>query len=231
MATAVALAILLGLGTWQLRRLAWKSDLIAMAEARVHAPPVPLSEALAQRTRGENPEYRHVRLEGRLRHDLVRYLYAAEHGDWGWDVVTPMELPDGGVILVNRGYIPHALRDSGQRDRLEAESGVALTGLIRLDPGAKPWYLPLSDAQRRNWYWPEIEAMLHSAYPAGAKAITMIYVDADPVQAGQPPAGGATRLTFSNRHLEYAVTWYLLAATLAVIYGIFAYRRLRRSRG
>ena len=55
----------------------------------------------------------------------------------------------------------------------------------------------------------------------------MIDAEAEPQTPGGWPKGGITLVHLPNRHLEYALTWYGLAAALLAIYGIFAHGRLR----
>ena len=224
------MAVLLGLGFWQLQRLQWKLGLIQRISERVHAAPVAV-EAVLHQDAAADIGYTHVTATGHFRHDLERYLYANGENDWGWDVLTPLELASGETIIVNRGYIPHQLQDRAARAAGLPEGAASIAGLVRLTPSGRPWSIPAGDVAKGTWYWPEIPAIAASMYPSGGKPVTAIYVDADPVAATAPPVGGATNLELPNRHLEYAYTWFGLAAALAVIYGLFAFPRLAGSRG
>ena len=82
--SAAALAVLIGLGLWQLQRLQWKEGLIAQIEARVKAEPVSLKEAVAQASAGEDVSYLRVRVEGRFDNAKERYLFAVSDGTPGW---------------------------------------------------------------------------------------------------------------------------------------------------
>ena len=44
-------------------------------------------------------------------------------------------------------------------------------------------------------------------------------------QANSWPRGGQTRMSLSNRHLEYAVTWYGLAVVLVIVSGLWHMQR------
>src|ERR1700730_14583360 len=87
---AAGLAVLVGLGTWQLERKCWKEDLIAKIAVRVHADPVPLARAEQLRRDGADVEYLHVVARGRFQHDKERYLYAPAPSGLGWHVYTPL---------------------------------------------------------------------------------------------------------------------------------------------
>jgi surfeit locus 1 family protein len=223
LAVGVMALILIGLGTWQLQRLQWKLGLIERAHDRAHAAPMNLANVISTFARDPDVEYTHVRAEGRLRNDLERYLYATGPDDWGWDVFTPLELGDGAVIMINRGFLPRNLRVPVARASGEPAESVTLTGLVRLYPGSKPWYIPDARPEKAEWNWPDVVGMARSAY-GDSQRVAPFYIDEDPKQAAAPPTGGATNLNLPNRHLEYALTWFGLAASLLVVFGIHLYR-------
>jgi surfeit locus 1 family protein len=90
-----------------------------------------------------------------------------------------------------------------------------------------------NDPDHNLWYWPDLGAMTVSAFPnASPDALPqvlpfVIEADAGPAPPGGLPRGGVTRLSLPNRHLEYALTWYGLAATLVGVYLAFVISRLR----
>src|SRR5690242_14280627 len=87
------LAILIGLGTWQMERRVWKADLIATMDARLASPPIPVGEFLASHA---SEDYRPVSASGIFRHDQEMYLAARSYqGQLGYHVVTPLLLDDG----------------------------------------------------------------------------------------------------------------------------------------
>jgi surfeit locus 1 family protein len=236
LAALAGLAVLIGLGSWQMERKRWKEGLIARIAARVHADPVPLSMAQAAEAR-DGLEYRHVAVRGRFHHDRERYLYAPATGGLGWHVYAPLEMAGGAVVWVNRGFVPDARKAPASRLKGQVQGEVDVRGLVRL-PTRPGWFAPANDAAHNLWYWPELAAMTASAFPerrrTGAEApqgpaVLPLVIDADaqPEPPGGLPRGGVTRLQLPNRHLEYAVTWYGLAATLVGVYLAFAISRLR----
>ena len=110
-----ALAVLLGLGFWQLKRLEWKEGLIAQIEARSTASPIALEEAEALVREGRDPNYYRVKVDGRFHHAKELYLYAVSDGRVGWHVITPLETADGEMVLIDRGFVPDALKDPSTR--------------------------------------------------------------------------------------------------------------------
>ncbi|MFG1418142.1 SURF1 family protein [Xanthobacter sp. V0B-10] len=231
LAVAAAFLVLAGLGTWQLRRLAWKEQVIAAVTARAGAPaqdvPPPSSWPSLSRARDE---YLHVRARGTFDHARETLVYAVRGADEGGPagpgafVVTPLVRADGPPLLVNRGFVPQARRDPASRAEGQAAGEVEITGLLRL-PEEASWFVPANDPARGAFYRLDPASIAAARGLAGA-APFIIDLDAGPVPGGLPVAG-TTRLSFPNRHLEYALTWYALAATLLAVSLAALWRRRR----
>jgi surfeit locus 1 family protein len=227
-------AVLVGLGSWQMGRKAWKEGLIAQIAARTKAEPMPLSEVLRRWRDTGDVEYAHVRLSGRFLHEHERHVFALdERLGPGFHIYTPLETPDKQLVLVNRGFVPASLEDPSHRAAGQVAGEVALTGLVRR-PTSRASFVPASEPGRNKFYWPDYPGMLEGARePAKGDLVPVpFFVDADaePVNPGGFPRGGATRLVLPNRHLEYALTWYGLALTLVGVFTAFARGRLRSLR-
>jgi surfeit locus 1 family protein len=230
--TLVMLPVLIWLGTWQLYRKAWKEDLIARLAAGRTAEPVSLKQALETFRTGGNIEYLRVRVAGAFDHGTERYVYAPHTQSLGWEVYTVLRSPDGNVY-VDRGWVPDPLRDPASRPQGEITGPVTVTGLARL-PEAKGMFTPADDAAGNRYYHrdPENFAASPAAAPAGGgnapAAVLPFSIDAEPEPANAVgwPQATPTEIRLSNRHLEYVVTWYGLAVTLAVVYALFARQRL-----
>ncbi len=101
---------------------------------------------------------------------------------------------------------------------------VTVTGLLRLPPSGKPhWFIPANNAERNYWLYVDVPAMAAAAH---LDRVLPFYIDADATpNPGGLPVGGQTLLDLPNDHLQYAFTWYALAAGLAIIYILFIRRR------
>lgn len=218
------LAVLVALGTWQVKRLVWKEELLATIDARIAADPVPVDEVLALLDEGGDVEYRKVRLTGRFLHASEQFFFATHKGRSGYYVYTPLERADGSVIFVNRGFVDIDLKDPATRPQGQVEGEVAVTGLARARLGAKPsWLVPDNDPAANIFYWKDIDAMARNAGIEPARLVGML-VDADAApNPGAYPIGGVTIIDLPNSHLQYAITWYGLALTLIAV---FAFRFL-----
>ena len=226
---ALVLAGLVGLGLWQLQRLEWKEALIANIEARVKAEPVGLAEAIAQAERGEDISYLRVSAQGVFDHDQERYLYALSGNAPGWHVITPMKTPQGPVVLVDRGFVPGTLKDPSTRPEGQVQGKVEVTGLVRPAEKQAP-FTPDNAPGDNRWFWRDL-ASLKATMPALLRphlAPFFIEAEARATPKGGWPQGGETRLTFKNDHLQYAITWFLLAGAVLVIYLVFLRTRFRQ---
>ena len=232
MAAAVlaGLAVLVGLGTWQLHRLEWKQELLANVEARLASPPLTLAEVEDLYARTANVDYQPVRAKGRFDHRSERHFFATWQGQSGFFVHTPLRLADGRFLFVNRGFVPYDQKDPATRRAGQVEGERMITGLARNPVEEKPSFLvPDNDPSGNLFYWKDLAAMAGSAgLPDGAQVLPFL-VDAGPSEADEPgPRGGVTIVSFANDHLQYALTWYGLAATLVLV--LIAHLRHRRER-
>lgn len=220
-----ALAILIGLGTWQLQRLNWKNALSAKIEARIGQPPVSLDEVWDARQAGADIAYMPVRVDGVFQHNRERHVYALHEGKYGWHVYTPLKMADGRLVFVNRGFVPERLKEASSRDP-GPEGPVVVQGLVRVPPPETSIFTPKSDFERNRFFWRDFTNMVASVYNKTEVSFAPFFIDQfGPRGAVEPdwPRAGVTRVKLPNRHLEYAITWYGLALTLVGVYGFFVF--------
>jgi len=226
-AGAIAFAILIALGTWQVQRLHWKEALLADIETHVTSAPKPLLEIERQLADTGDIDYQPVTLNGTFEHNGERHFFATWDGDSGFNVYTPLRLDDGRYIFVNRGFVPYDMKDPAKRQQGQVSGRVEITGLARNRLHAKPgMFVPENDAAKNIFYWKDLDAMAASSgLPAGANFL-QFFVDAgDAPNPGGLPHGGVTIIDLPNNHLQYALTWYGLAAALAGVVAVWLYRQ------
>lgn len=243
----VSLVVLFsGLGVWQLQRLAWKQALIAVVDDRVHADPVPVPDSADWA--GLNVAelvYQRVWLTGHFDHSAeVQSLAVSELGSGYW-VMTPLLLDEGGTVLVNRGFVPQALRDPAERPTAPPAGSVRVTGLLRANE-PEGGFLRKNDPVAGRWYSRDVEAIARSRQLAAP--VAPFFVDAGRGDANLPadgavsgiqknaaaavdefPRGGLTVITFRNTHLVYAITWFTLAV-LCVVGVVLLLKEWRRDK-
>jgi surfeit locus 1 family protein len=213
LASLVGLAILIALGTWQMQRLEWKTALIATMEGRLAEEPVSLDTALA--LDGQDRAFRPVTVTGRFDHGRELFLFAQGRGGPGAKVVTPMVLDDGRTVLVDRGFVPQRLLDAAERQEGQTEGLVSLTGALR-PPSPLSAFTPPADPETRMVFARDLEAM---AGLGGDDVMPGVLIEAGPLSVpGGWPRAAWPSTDLSNRHLEYALTWYALALVLCMVY-------------
>ncbi|WP_454724602.1 MULTISPECIES: SURF1 family protein [Cupriavidus] len=248
---AFAFSVLVGLGTWQVQRRAWKLDLIERVNARVHAPPVAApGPAQWPQVSVAGDEYKHVRVSGTFLNDRETLVQAVTDLGGGFWVVTPLRQADGSVVLVNRGFVPPERADRATRSQYDPPGETTVTGLLRIsEPGDA--FLRHNDPAANRWYNRDVPAI---AAARGLQNVAPYFIDADAAAGSAPavnaaaadaegsvprqqdgerawPVGGLTVIAFHNSHLGYAITWYGLA--LMVVLGAFLVGRQesRRRKG
>ena len=228
--TLLGVAILCGLGTWQVRRLAWKEGLIDMLHRRLAAQPEALPDRASwPRLDAAQDEFRQVRFHAEIQPDRQARVYTAgsafrrDISGPGYWMFAPARLADGGVAVVNRGFVPE-----GRQDDLQAEAAAPqdIVGVLRW-PEPKSWLTPRGEPDRNLWF-----ARDHLAIAAakGWGPVAPFFIDQEaPVPPGGLPRPGPLTVNLPNNHLQYAVTWYGLALALVVVFGVWAFGRRRRA--
>jgi surfeit locus 1 family protein len=212
-AALVGFATLASLGVWQLHRLAWKRALIQRVEERIHSPAVAAPGPAQWPTVGpQQHEYLRVRLQGRYLNDRETLVQAITQLGAGFWVMTPFEAVDGFTVLINRGFVPPPRRAPADRAQGQIEGESVVTGLVRMsEPGGR---YRVNNSSTDQWYSRDVGAICAAR---GVPDSAPYFIDADamrPAIAGAP-VGGLTVIAFPNSHLEYALTWFALAALLA----------------
>lgn len=233
---AAAFAGFFALGTWQVERRAWKLDLIARVDQRVHAPAAtaPGRDSWPQINAADD-EYRQLRIAGTFLNDKETLVQASTRLGAGFWVLTPLQADDGTVVLVNRGFVPPEARDRTARTAPEPKGQTTITGLLRITE-PKGGFLRKNDPAADRWFSRDVQAIasargLHDVAPyfidaAAAPSPSSNNSDAAPAW----PAGGLTVIAFPNSHLVYALTWYGLAL-MVLGASWFVWRDERRRRG
>ncbi|NNG05442.1 MAG: SURF1 family protein [Inquilinus sp.] len=219
-----ALALLLGLGVWQLQQLERKTALLQRIETRMADPAVALPTVILD---PEAWDYRRVGVEGVFVDDRSLFVASRVHrGEAGFHVVTPLRRTDpagnGQMLLVNRGWIPLSARETAEWAGFD-DTAVSVAGVLRVPP-EPGWFQPDDDVAGNLWYGIDLPAM---AAATGIDPVPPMILDASADTSGTVlPIGGQTRIDLPNNHLQYAITWFAFAAILVVVY-ILHHRRHR----
>ena len=229
----LAFAVLVGLGTWQIQRKAWKEALIATLTQRTTAPP----GALPARTQWasldqQNDEFTHVKFTATFDHANEALVYAvpsafrSDVSGPGYWVFTPARLADGGIVMVNRGYVPEARKDPASRPQgagRPARSASSESCAGRRRPACSRRARSrskISGSRATRWRWlrPRVSALSPRSMSSRRR----------PTPPGGLPHPAVSEVHLRDEHLQYAMTWYGLALVLVVVFVAFA-RSSRRS--
>lgn len=230
-AALIVLAILVSLGTWQLQRMSWKENLIATLGARIDQAPQPLPPRTAWALLGEaDREYMRVKFTATFLSGEA-FVYTAGSSlrpdvtSQGFWVFAPARLPDGAVMLVNRGFVPTDRKDLATRTQGTPAGPVDIIGYLRW-PESRGMLAPADDVRANVFFARDLKTI---ASANGWTVDAPFYVDQElPVPSGGLPKPGRIEVKLPNNHWQYALTWYGLALTLIGVYGVWLAGRLRR---
>jgi surfeit locus 1 family protein len=206
--TLVMLAVLLGLGFWQVERAKWKRGIVENYQHNSGAAPL---SALPPAAEAQAYTYRHVVLGGKYQHHLsIELRPRAVYGKMGYDLVTPFTLYTGEVILVLRGFVPDETKEA-----IDQPIGtVAASGELR--PFSARYWRPENQPDKGQWYWLDPEAI---AVKHGLKNPYPLLLIAEEKPLNTPwPAPQMAEPYFHDFHVAYAITWFFLAVALLCIY-------------
>ena len=208
------IAILLSLGVWQVRRLAWKERILARIAAAEAAPPIPLP--------AHPDRFLKVAVTGRFRPDLAVH-FGAEVRDtragpaMGTELVVPLERAGGQPILVDRGWIP--LSFPATIAWPTGETTVAGFVLRGEHPGL---FTPRAEPRRRRVFVLDPQMIGQMVELPQVAPFTLIALAPPGAAIAGYPAPARHLPRPPNHHLVYAVIWFTLAGAMAVIFGVWA---------
>ena len=216
--------LLVSLGTWQLHRLTWKEGLIKQLSLQQSLPPM-AEEAFARCTTDINAcLYRRVTLTGTYDHRQEAHLYGRTYaGKPVTYLVTPLILPSGERILVDRGWIPENVDQASLK---RETSPVTITGYIR-NASSRNTFTPANLYAKKRLFSIEPKDWANAFDDAKLLPFYVVVQKKDSPYPFPRP-GEPLHAGLRNFHLSYAITWYLLAFALVVVFAFFIRSRQRQ---
>ncbi len=205
--------VLIGLGLWQVERLAWKEDILADIDARLTAPPVAFSRFATEAA----DEYTRVLVRGVPTGEELHVLVSGTEAGTGYRVISKLETA-AGAILVDQGLLALDNKDS---EPLKVQMDIVGTLLWPDDQNSST---PEPDLAANIWFARNIDTM-----SAALDTLPFLVV----ATQTSPPDPRLTPLPVNtagikNDHFEYAVTWFLLAAVWAIMSLYLIFRTTRQ---
>lgn len=208
---SLGFVLLVALGIWQLQRLQWKEALIAAIDDSIAGPAITLEEARKR----PGPAYAKVKLSGTFSPPGFILMIGATKGGPAWSVIRPFSLADGTILILDTGKIGEGEPPAPPPGEVTAEA------LLKLHPDRKGMFDPDNPKPGRQWFWWDVPAMAQ-ALGATETAFTAQLLPGEPGTEGL--SVDKPRAALQNNHLGYAITWFGLAAVLAVMTGLLLYR-------
>ncbi|MDT2075025.1 MAG: SURF1 family protein [Planktomarina sp.] len=203
-------AILLTLGVWQLKRLAWKNDVLRSIENKILAPPIDIPKRVAPTVHSLLP----VRAQGRYIGGTVRVLVSQKIFGAGYRLITAFELTDGRIIMVDRGF-------TSVRTSMPSTPDVKGHVIGNLQwPQEVDGFTPSNDLEANIWFARDVPNL---AAHLNAEPILLVLRESSfKVEKAVPLPKMVSNIP--NDHLNYAITWFSLALIWLGMSGYFLYR-------
>jgi surfeit locus 1 family protein len=226
----VGIAILVGLGLWQLDRKTWKENLIAAMTERLARDPadLPARDRWAHLLQ-EREEFARVGFPAEFLPGQEALVYSAGSAlrpdvqGAGYWVFAPARLAGGSIVLVNRGFVPPEHKDPAQRGEGTPHGIIDVVGVMRW-PEARGTFTPADDPKKNIWFLRDSKSI--ADFKKWATAAPFYIDQEEPVPAGGWPKPGKLEVRLPDNHLQYAITWFGLALALAGVYVVWLARRL-----
>lgn len=210
----LAFSMLIALGSWQVARLQVKNEIIDKFTSRAHSKAItPPSVDTA-----EMYEYQRLMVRGTWLHDAEIHLTGRTfEGTAGYHLITPMQLEDGRILLMNRGWVGEDYRFSSSRPSTLTTGLVEIDAILRLPP-RKGYFVPENDFSGNHWFTLNPDEITKH-HQLGDNVILTYTADVLREEGAYVmPIGAAVNINIANNHLQYALTWYGLALCLLGVY-------------
>lgn len=202
-------AILIGLGVWQVQRLAWKEAVLAEINGRIAAAP----QALPTRPDAETDRYMPVEVTGEFLPGEIHVLVSVKRVGPGYRIVAPFLTETGRRILIDRGFVP-----TPDKTAPRALGAATVAGNLQW-PRESDSFTPEPDLASNTWFARDVPAMA-----SALDAEPLLVVAASQTDPGVTPLPVDTA-GIPNDHLEYAITWFSLALIWAAMTAYFLWRQ------
>jgi cytochrome oxidase assembly protein ShyY1 len=224
--TLVVVGALIGLGVWQLQRRVEKHALITALTDRLGAAAVTLAPPDQwQALTPEHDEFRRVTITATFREAPDAKVYATgsalrtDVATLGTFMFAPATLADGATLVIDRGFVP-----DGMKEAVPLRGLITMTGYIRF-PERPGWITPAPDVGKRLWFARDHIGM---AKALSWGTVAPFYLDLEsPAPSSGLPKPGPLEVHLKDDHLQYAITWFGLAAAVAGAFAIWLRGRMR----
>jgi cytochrome oxidase assembly protein ShyY1 len=211
--------VMVNLGFWQLRRLDERKAFNSSLASREELPVTEYADVVTAGVDPDDVEWRPVRVTGTyVADDQLLIVNRSQDGAAGRNVVTPLRIANGALLLVNRGFVPEAV------DIPPPPTGeVAIVGRLRASEERRTGQLTESpDRDVHEFQRLDIDR-ISPQLPGPVEPVFVELIESVPAQ-GDLPAPVPAPERSEGPHLSYAIQWFIFSIC-AVVGWFFAVRR------
>ena len=203
----LALTVLISLGTWQLERLRWKTEIISSMNEKIMLPLIEINTSVINNIKNYN--YRSIKLNGYFLYDNQITIYSKIlNGKVGRHLIIPFKTKFGN-ILINRGFVPEDyILD---KDTEKEFKNVLITGRVKFQQKIN-YFTPKNNLLGNEWYYINLDEI--STY--FNISLNDFYLIEENNLNDKYPLGSQFIINIPNDHLQYAITWFSLAIVLSI---------------
>ena len=205
-------AVLIGLCVWQIQRLGEKQTFLTDINARIDATPV----AVPASPDPEADRFLPVRATGQLGEEEIHVLVSQKRIGAGYRILTTVTV-DGRVLLLDRGFVL-----SADKDLPRSTGDLTVEGNLHW-PDEIDSFTPEPDTNANIWFARDVPRLAEALGAEPVLIIARATSDDDPRVTPLPVDTSG----IPNDHLQYAITWFLLAIVWATMTGYLIWRMAR----
>ena len=208
--SSMALLILVSLGTWQLERLRWKTDILSSMKESLSLPPLKITGQVIDNI--DQYSFRRIQLTGNyLYKDNITIYSKVFNKKVGKHLIVPLETQYG-IILVNRGFIPS---DFNIENNIKSGE-ISINGIVKFQQKIN-YFTPNNNVIKNEWYYININEVSNFL----SLPLLNFYIVEENNIKEKYPVGSQYNINIPNDHLQYAITWFSLALALSIFINIF----------
>jgi len=203
----LALTVLISLGTWQLERLRWKTEIISSMNEKIMLPLIEINTSVINNIKNYN--YRSIKLNGYFLYDNQITIYSKIlNGKVGRHLIIPFKTKFGN-ILINRGFVPEDY--IFDKDTEKEFKNISITGRVKFQQKIN-YFTPKNNLLGNEWYYINLDEI--STY--FNISLNNFYIIEENNLNDKYPVGSQFIINIPNDHLQYAITWFSLAIVLSI---------------
>lgn len=208
----ICFLILVSLGNWQLSRRGQKLDFISNIRSNIAGDP-----NYMESFNGEIPLYSKIHTKGIFLENKNVFLYGrrshSQEKD-GYYLISAFVAEDGRVYAVSRGWISQSVKEKTV-DFLPKKGFIEINA-ITLPNEHKNFMVPDNDSEQNIWFTLDLEN--DKSLGLTQREFYLFEIESEHLPEGVIPLNPSNLDKVKNDHLEYAITWYLLAFLGLIIY-------------